>query len=88
MKLVNDVFEKLIINSPIMLKFAVLLERLAREVHNLGTNVANLTQAIEHQQQLMNLLYTRQGAIMKALENKSLDLRMPETKQEKVSKPN
>jgi len=85
---VKGTLEKLLTRSPLMVRIALLLEKLATEVYKLGQNVVELNQTVEAQQELMQLLYARQNMIMKALEDRSLDMKLPMTKQEKVSKPN
>ena len=85
---VKGTLENLLTRSPLMVRIALLLEKLATEVYKLGQNVVELNQTVEAQQELMQLLYARQNMIMKALEDRSLDMKLPMIKQEKVSKPN
>lgn len=89
MNLFERLVEKTLAKSPLLIKVATTMEALATEVHNLGMATMALAHQVQAHHEALQVLYARQGMVLKAIKSNSLDMQMPDGKnKEKASKPN
>ena len=88
MNLLERMVEKTLGRSPLLLKVATTMDKLATEVHNLGMATMALAHQVQAHHQALQELYARQGLVMKAIKSNSLDMKMPDPKDKEPAKPN
>lgn len=92
MKIVEKSFakllEKALLTSPILSAVMNVMETLAIEVHKMALQVASQQRTINHQQEILQGLYVRQEMMLRSMQEKSLNIALPDLVKEKTSKPN
>lgn len=90
MNLLEKLVERTLARSPLLVKVATSIDKLATELHNLGSATMTLAQTVQAHHAALQGLYARQGLVMRAIKSNSLDMRMPDPSddKEKAPKPN
>lgn len=87
-KSIAKLVEKALQTSPILSAVMGVMETLAIEVHKMALQAASQNRTIAYQQQIIQGLYVRQEMMLGAMQEKSMNIALPDPFKEKVSKPN